>query len=116
MIVMDYAKEGNLGKSLPNIIKYTWQFKLRLLNSMIYGLYKIHKKELIHCDLHNGNILNYRYMMPFISDLGLSKPIEYFQSPVQINNIYGVLPFMAPEVLRGKPYTQASDIQYIVFL
>ena len=113
---MDYAKGGSLRKSLPDIIKYTWQSKLRLLNSMIHGLYKIHKKGLIHCDLHDGNILNYRYMMPFISDLGLSKPIEYFQSPDQKNNIYGVLPFMVPEVLRGKPYTPASDILYIVFL
>ncbi|CAB5384065.1 unnamed protein product [Rhizophagus irregularis] len=24
--------------------------------------------------------------------------------------IYGVMPYMAPEVLRGKPYTQAADI------
>ncbi|CAI2190084.1 9809_t:CDS:2, partial [Funneliformis geosporum] len=42
-------------------------------------------------------------------DLGLCKPVEYFQSS-ENNNIYGVLPFVAPEVLRGQPYTLASDI------
>ncbi|PKK73562.1 kinase-like protein [Rhizophagus irregularis] len=26
------------------------------------------------------------------------------------NEIYGVIPYMAPEVLRGKPYTKAADI------
>src|SRR5205085_7578350 len=26
------------------------------------------------------------------------------------NDVYGVIPYMAPEVLRGKPYTPASDI------
>ncbi|POG70835.1 kinase-like domain-containing protein, partial [Rhizophagus irregularis DAOM 181602=DAOM 197198] len=26
------------------------------------------------------------------------------------NNIFGVLPFIAPEILKGQPYTQASDI------
>ncbi|GBC08409.1 hypothetical protein RclHR1_00810001 [Rhizophagus clarus] len=26
------------------------------------------------------------------------------------NEIYGVIPYMAPEILRKKPYTQASDI------
>ncbi len=41
--------------------------------------------------------------------LGLSKPVEYFQSPKE-KSIYGVLPFVAPEVLRGNPYTSASDI------
>src|ERR1051325_1933547 len=29
---------------------------------------------------------------------------------IEIKKIYGVLPYVAPEVLRGKKYTQASDI------
>src|SRR5581483_7726035 len=43
----------------------------------------------------------------FISDLGLCCPIQSF---LKKDSIYGVIPFMAPEVLRGKPYTLASDI------
>ena len=42
--------------------------------------------------------------------MGLCKPVEYFQSHCKKNDIYGVLPFVAPEVLRGKPYTLVSDI------
>src|SRR5205085_2953748 len=38
-------------------------------------------------------------------DLGLSVPID--QEP---SSIIGVLPYIAPEVLNGKPYTQKSDI------
>src|SRR6185437_2942414 len=41
------------------------------------------------------------------SDLGLCCHI---QSLLEKDNIYGVMPFIAPEVLRGKPYTLASDI------
>src|SRR5437764_1448467 len=40
-----------------------------------------------------------------IADLGLSAPAD--QEP---SNIVGVLPYIAPEVLSGKPYTQKSDI------
>ncbi|CAI2202152.1 10777_t:CDS:1, partial [Funneliformis geosporum] len=29
---------------------------------------------------------------------------------VSDNNLYGVLPYVAPEVLRGKTYTKAADI------
>ena len=29
---------------------------------------------------------------------------------VDTTKIYGVMPYVAPEVLRGKPYTQAADI------
>ncbi|CAI2170273.1 18301_t:CDS:2 [Funneliformis geosporum] len=40
---------------------------------------------------------------------GLCTPIEYFQSSKN-NDIYDVLPFVAPEVLKGQSYTFASDI------
>ena len=36
--------------------------------------------------------------------------MEYFELTSKKNDIYGVLPFVAPEVLKGKPYTSASDI------
>src|SRR3954468_1888745 len=29
---------------------------------------------------------------------------------IDATKIYGVMPYVAPEVLRGKPYTQAADI------
>src|SRR6266542_6919325 len=44
-----------------------------------------------------------------LCDLGLCKPVKDFQSSKEDNN-YGVLPFVAPEILRGKPYSSASDI------
>ncbi|GES95439.1 kinase-like domain-containing protein [Rhizophagus clarus] len=42
-----------------------------------------------------------------ISDFGLCTPAD--KSSLD-NGIYGVLPFMAPEVLRGRKHTKASDI------
>jgi len=109
---MKYAEGGNLRKYLPNVIKDRWIVKLEKLQEIISGLKSIHQQKLVHCDFHDGNILNLldQQNMLFISDLGLCKPMEYFQSPPKENNIYGVLPFVAPEVLRGKPYTSASDI------
>src|SRR5205085_12557846 len=46
------------------------------------------------------------YSDHYITDLGLCKPADENTD----NNIYGVLPYVAPEVLRGKEYTQNSDI------
>src|SRR6266542_3320550 len=46
----------------------------------------------------------------FIIDLGLCKPISDLQDSNKKNDIYGVLPYMAPEILRNKPYTPASVI------
>ena len=107
---MSYAKDSSLKKSLPKIIKDKWIVKLKKLESIIKGLNIIHQQKVIHCDFHHGNILSsYSNSILSISDLGLCKPVEYFQSEFK-DDIYGVLPFIAPEVLRGKPYTLASDI------
>src|SRR5688572_28698078 len=111
MIVMYHAKDGNLKKNLSSIAKDQWIVKLFKLSSIICGLNIIHQQKMVHCDFHHGNILSpYSNFILSISDLGLCKPIEYFKSNFKKNDIYGVLPFVAPEVLRGKPYTTASDI------
>jgi len=106
---MEYAKDGSLRKNLQNIVKDKWIVKLSKLKEIISELNKIHQQKLIHCDLHHGNILDQNYCLS-ISDLGLCKPVEYFRSNSKKNDIYGVLPFVAPEILRGNPYTTASDV------
>src|SRR5436190_1307444 len=109
---MDYASNGSLRKYLPGVIKFNWHTKLSLLSEIITGLEGLHNSDLVHNDLHDGNILMDIGSTSCISDLGLCKPISYFHnsSTKNKNDVYGVLPYIAPEVLRGKPYTQASDI------
>ncbi|POG82093.1 kinase-like domain-containing protein [Rhizophagus irregularis DAOM 181602=DAOM 197198] len=110
MVVMAYANKGNLRQNLTRIVENNWNQKLYMLYEIISGLSKIHGKNLIHCDFHDGNILNHNDENKdkiYISDLGLCQPVKSF---LKKYDIYGVIPFMAPEVLRGKPYTPASDI------
>src|ERR1041384_2984824 len=61
---------------------------------------------MVHRDFHTGNILAKRSDCPLISDLGLCGKVD----DTDKTQIYGVMPYVAPEVLRGKLYTQASDI------
>ncbi|RGB28021.1 kinase-like domain-containing protein [Rhizophagus diaphanus] len=109
---MDYANKGNLRVNLTRIVEYNWNQKLYMLYEIISGLSKIHEKNLIHCDFHDGNILNHNDKNKdslYISDLGLCQPVKSFLKE-NVGDIFGVLPFMAPDVLRCKPYTPASDI------
>src|SRR6266508_3573074 len=87
-----------------------WTEKLHILYQIARGLNGIHDNKLIHHDFHCGNILNDFKFFTYITDLGLCQPTN--AKPSQSNNkkIYGVLPYVSPEVLRGKEYTQASDI------
>ena len=69
---------------------------------------KIHEKNYIHCDLHSGNVLSYDVHTSLVGDLGLcQQTIDRKDNP---NKIFGVIPYLAPEVLSRKPYTKESDI------
>ncbi|POG77955.1 kinase-like domain-containing protein [Rhizophagus irregularis DAOM 181602=DAOM 197198] len=110
MMVMGYAKDGSLRQHLNNSFKTTkWFEKLDILKKIAKGLENIHQKGLIHRDFHCGNILKDEDYT-FITDLGLYRPVNVKSSQNECKELYGVLPYVAPEVLRGKEYTQESDI------
>ncbi|RIB27546.1 kinase-like domain-containing protein [Gigaspora rosea] len=83
-----------------------WKDKLNLLFSITSDLKAIHSQKIIHRDLHSDNILQDNLYSAYIADLGLSIP--YLKQ--KDYEVYGVLPYIDPEVLLGKPYTTASDI------
>ncbi|GBC01689.1 hypothetical protein RclHR1_00430006 [Rhizophagus clarus] len=123
-----------------NYKNFDWFKGLRILIEIIKGLNKIHHKKMVHQDFHIGNILFTKiekfyddddgayfedtddstdeddnanndndindYYRACISDMGLCKKIDDNDE----TKIYGVMPYVAPEVLKGKPYTQAADI------
>jgi serine/threonine protein kinase len=110
MMIMRYAKDGSLRNYLDkNYDKLKWHHKIRDLNIIANGLLQIHMNELIHRDLHTGNILKSKYYT-FITDMGLCKPADYNVLENTKNSIYGVLPYIAPEIFRGQNYTKAADI------
>lgn len=108
VLVMRYAAEGDFKKYLKS--NYTgWNDKIKKLYNIISGLNTLHQEKLIHSDFHSGNILYFQYLSEtMIADLGLSGPAD--QEASSKNDIVGVLPYIAPEVLNKKPYTQKSDI------
>ena len=106
-MVLQYAEGG----SFNNWIKRDndWSHDVLTLKSIIAGLGKIHEKNMVHQDFHIGNILLLYIKngcVSRITDMGLCGEVGNIDS----TKIYGVMPYVAPEVLRGKPYTQAADI------
>jgi serine/threonine protein kinase len=111
-MVMEYMNESDLRKYLQQKNKgLSLEDKFRKLRIIIYGLRTIHTQGLVHRDFHAGNVLNIsgnKYgSCVCIADLGLSQPASHQK---QEGEIYGVLPYVAPEVLRGQFYTKAADI------
>ncbi len=110
MFILVQMKFGSLRSNLK-VKKYNQNDKYLNLFETLKLLAILHDCDLVHKDLHSGNLLSTSHLgTTYISDLGLSEPVD---KPMNSEEIYGVLPYIAPEVLRGKPYTKASDIYSI---
>ncbi|RIA94162.1 kinase-like domain-containing protein [Glomus cerebriforme] len=108
-IVMNYYDTGSLTHYLTNdFYDINWSDKLTILGDVLSGLINIHKKNIIHKNIHSGNILlknQTNYIEEIVlSDVGINK------SSTDDNTIYGIIPYMAPEIFREQTYTRASDM------
>ncbi|CAI2162934.1 15721_t:CDS:2 [Funneliformis geosporum] len=83
-----------------------WLNKLNALISVAKGLENIHAYGSIHRNFHCGNILVHYWNEFLIGGLRLCQP----SSQIDKKQVYGVLPYIAPEVLREKKIIRASDI------
>ncbi|GES93592.1 kinase-like domain-containing protein [Rhizophagus clarus] len=114
IMILDYAEGGNFDHwTNKNYKNFDWSYKLTTLWNIVKGLKGIHQKQMVHNDFHTGNILlsvlyvnNINDNSIYISDMGLCGKVD----DINQNNIYGVMPYVAPEILKGKLYTQAADI------
>src|SRR4051794_4146021 len=95
MLVMNQF-EMDLRKYLQqNHDKLTWAKKIKIIFDITLALLRIHDENLIHRDLHSGNVLFNHINQNFrISDLGFCGPADK-----PLNSIYGNLPYIAPEVV-----------------
>jgi len=109
VMVMEYMDGGNLRQYLQNKNnESSLEDKVRCLSCITEGLSNIHYRNLIHQDFHSGNVLlSGDDGSSSISDLGLCRAVNYQK---EAGKIFGVLSYVAPEVLQGQPYTQKSDI------
>ena len=108
MIVMRYANNGSFSFYLDqNINELTWIDKLLSLKSIARNLLTIHNAGLVHCNLHDGNIVVHDNNVLLICGFGLSRSVNSRKSSPTIR---GVLTFIAPEVFHTRKFTQKSDI------
>ncbi|WNE40000.1 MAG: Serine/threonine-protein kinase PknD [Mycoplasmataceae bacterium] len=111
IIVMEYMEEGNVREYLRREYKkIKLEDKLRKIENLSSALKSIHEKDLVHKDLHSGNVLINETspdgIICAITDLGLCCPVDESSQ----GKIFGVLPYVAPEVLQNQPYTPVSDV------
>ncbi|PKB98945.1 kinase-like protein [Rhizophagus irregularis] len=96
-LLIYFKEHGNLRNYLSQFEYINLNFKTGKLSEIARGLLNIH---------NSGNIL-LNSEFSYISDLGMCQPVN---GKMIEEGIYGVLPYMAPKVLRGHQYTKEADI------
>ncbi|CAG8591764.1 3267_t:CDS:2 [Paraglomus occultum] len=101
LIVQEYANYGNLWTYLQrHFDQLTWPSRVKHLQRITECLKAIHELGLVHGNLHSGNILVHKNST-YIADLGAGKDDDV---------IYGVLPYVAPEIFMNGTYSMATDL------
>ena len=104
VLVMDYADLGDLTTFLRKNPDLSWTRKLQILLQLARSLNDFHQAGMIHRDIHGGNVLiESRENNADLTDYGLSIRADEAE---KYKEVFGVMPYVAPEVLSGKPYTQ----------
>ncbi|KAG9297076.1 hypothetical protein G9A89_004942 [Geosiphon pyriformis] len=110
VMVLPFAEHGDLRAFLKmNKDTFTWDMFLRILFQIVSGLRFMHDSELVHGDMHPGNILVSKSnpLKVAIADLGFCSPANFSTQP---NEIFGVVEYSAPEVCNLSSHTKYSDI------
>ncbi|RGB36129.1 kinase-like domain-containing protein [Rhizophagus diaphanus] len=103
---------------IMTLVKKEWITYLKENN---YGISQNQNKKDYHCENCGDGIFSFKYnpldVCSFISDfsdktwqigdLGLSQPAN---NTLSNNEIYGVIPYVAPEIFKGAAFSKESDI------
>lgn len=108
MMILEYASAGNLETLLRDTPPRDWATITRHALNIARALAIIHELDLVHNDLHPGNVVYDRGSdTPFIIDIGLGAALGRSQAET---GFYGRLEYLPPEVFRGESCTQKSDV------
>ena len=114
---MEYVE----GESLASIIRarrLTPDATVHLGRQIAEALGHAHQRGILHRDLKSANIVCDRDGRPKILDFGIARRLPKddgkestrIQTVAAASGIEGTLPYMAPEVIRGDPQDERSDL------
>ncbi|CAG8497501.1 9572_t:CDS:2, partial [Racocetra fulgida] len=108
IMVFENVENGNLHTYLnENIINMSWQSKLAITCDLVKALKTIHHVDIIHHDIHSGNVMVLKNGFIALADLGLCRKVD---DSDEDGKVQCILPYAAPEVILRKEFSKASDI------
>jgi len=114
-LVMDYAPFGNLRQLHPRSAVVPLPTVVSYVKALASGLQYAHEQHLIHRDLKPENVLLGSNHEILLSDFGLALLTSEADFTL-INERFGTLAFMAPEVILGQPCPSSDQYALAVMV
>ncbi|GLJ17606.1 hypothetical protein SUGI_0306570 [Cryptomeria japonica] len=108
-IITEYLPGGSLRAYLHKQEPHSLPVKLilRMALDIARGMQYLHSQGIIHRDLKSENLLLGDGMCVKVADFGVSCLESQCHT---MNNFMGTYRWMAPEMIKGKPYTRKVDV------
>jgi serine/threonine-protein kinase len=108
-LAVDYVSGGSLGDHIRASKTLEIEDVVRVISEIAGGLDALHGAGIIHRDIKPHNILFAEDGTAMLTDFGLAKGPAYtvLTKPGQV---MGTLDYLAPELIRGEPATQLTDV------
>jgi serine/threonine protein kinase len=108
-IVMRYIPGKSLDRLLREHGRLSWDETLNLASQIGAALDYAHKKGLIHRDVKPSNILRTPEGEYILTDFGLVRAMMTTGLTSHTGAVLGTPAYIAPEIWKGEPASQASD-------
>lgn len=105
VLLIEYAKYGDLFTHLPRLMEIPEKNVLKFYYQVVQSIHYLHENGFVHRDIKPENVLITRKFSPRLADFGTSAKTDFIK-----NTFCGTLEYMAPEILQRFQQTNKIDI------
>jgi len=109
-IIMEYIAGGSLDKLLRREEQLSVQQTLEIALDIADALTRAHRLKIIHRDIKPANVLMANDGTPRLTDFGVAQVGDERTRLTEVGAFVGTIAYLSPEVARGAPYDEKSDI------
>ncbi|CAK71557.1 unnamed protein product (macronuclear) [Paramecium tetraurelia] len=103
-LITEYMENGSLYDHIHKKKTKNLNF-IQIIEDITLGMNNLHGRRIMHCDLKSSNVLIDQNWNVKLCDFGLSRI-----KSKKTKSMIGTPHWMAPEIMRGEPYTEKSDV------
>lgn len=110
LLCFEYISKGSLDNYITDELRgLEWQTRYQIIKGICEGLRYLHKESIIHRDLKPANILLDDFLVPKITDFGISKHLDGISQDITETRP-GSLRYCAPEYIHHGRMSFKSDV------